>query len=183
MIASYVGENDTFEKQYVPYCALPHQPASPFTVPYCASPPPLLPCPTAPARLPFYPSRRYLRGELEVELTPQGTLAERLRAGGAGIPAFFTPTGAPIAARRKPLLAHAVRRSQHHHRTGWLSHQAQRGRHRGNHSKTARVARVQRPQVRVTDTPVHCRGFCFSCCSLHLPGLLWRRPFAATLRL
>jgi acyl CoA:acetate/3-ketoacid CoA transferase alpha subunit len=35
----------------------------------------------------------YLRGELEVELTPQGTLAERLRAGGAGIPAFFTPTG------------------------------------------------------------------------------------------
>ena len=32
-------------------------------------------------------------GELEVELTPQGTLAERLRAGGAGIPAFFTPTG------------------------------------------------------------------------------------------
>jgi len=49
--------------------------------------------------------RQYLQGELEVELTPQGTLAERLRAGGAGIPAFFTPTaygtlvhegGAPI---------------------------------------------------------------------------------------
>jgi 3-oxoacid CoA-transferase subunit A len=37
--------------------------------------------------------RQYLAGELEVELTPQGTLAERLRAGGAGIPAFFTPTG------------------------------------------------------------------------------------------
>lgn len=37
--------------------------------------------------------RQYLGGELEVELTPQGTLAERLRAGGAGIPAFFTPTG------------------------------------------------------------------------------------------
>jgi 3-oxoacid CoA-transferase len=35
----------------------------------------------------------YLSGQLEVELTPQGTLAERLRAGGAGIPAFFTPTG------------------------------------------------------------------------------------------
>lgn len=35
----------------------------------------------------------YLNGELEVELTPQGTLAERLRAGGAGIPAFYTPTG------------------------------------------------------------------------------------------
>ena len=50
MIASYVGENKTFEKQF-------------------------------------------LSGELEVELTPQGTLAEKLRAGGAGIPAFFTPTG------------------------------------------------------------------------------------------
>ena len=50
MISSYVGENKTFEKQY-------------------------------------------LSGELEVELTPQGTLAERIRAGGAGIPAFFTPTG------------------------------------------------------------------------------------------
>jgi 3-oxoacid CoA-transferase subunit A len=37
--------------------------------------------------------RQYLAGELEVELTPQGTLAEQLRAGGAGIPAFFTPTG------------------------------------------------------------------------------------------
>eukprot|EP00047_Mylnosiga_fluctuans_P002162 m.223410 g.223410 ORF g.223410 m.223410 type:complete len:508 (-) comp10923_c0_seq1:67-1590(-) len=49
--------------------------------------------------------RQYLNGELEVELTPQGTLAERIRAGGAGVPAFFTPTaygtvihlgGAPI---------------------------------------------------------------------------------------
>jgi 3-oxoacid CoA-transferase subunit A len=38
--------------------------------------------------------RQYLTGELEVELTPQGTLAERIRAGGAGIPAFYTPTGA-----------------------------------------------------------------------------------------
>ncbi|GJN72087.1 succinyl-CoA:3-ketoacid-coenzyme A transferase subunit A [Purpureocillium lilacinum] len=38
--------------------------------------------------------RKYLTGELAVELCPQGTLAERLRAGGAGIPAFFTPTGA-----------------------------------------------------------------------------------------
>lgn len=37
--------------------------------------------------------RLFLDGELEVELNPQGTLAERLRAGGAGIPAFFTPTG------------------------------------------------------------------------------------------
>ena len=51
MVSSYVGENKTFEDQY-------------------------------------------LRGELEVELTPQGTLAERLRAGGAGIPAFYTPTAA-----------------------------------------------------------------------------------------
>ena len=38
-------------------------------------------------------ARQYLSGELEVELTPQGTLAEKLRSGGAGIPAFFTPTG------------------------------------------------------------------------------------------
>ena len=36
--------------------------------------------------------RQYLSGELEVELTPQGTLAERLRAGGVGVPAFYTPT-------------------------------------------------------------------------------------------
>ena len=50
MIASYVGENKEFERQY-------------------------------------------LNGELEVELTPQGTLAEKLRSGGAGIPAFFTQTG------------------------------------------------------------------------------------------
>ncbi|MFI1073538.1 CoA transferase subunit A [Streptomyces puniciscabiei] len=38
-------------------------------------------------------ARQYLSGELEVELTPQGTLAERLRAGGTGIPAFYTPAG------------------------------------------------------------------------------------------
>lgn len=50
MISSYVGENQTFEKQF-------------------------------------------LSGELEVELCPQGTLAERIRAGGAGIGGFFTPTG------------------------------------------------------------------------------------------
>jgi 3-oxoacid CoA-transferase subunit A len=37
--------------------------------------------------------RQYLAGELELEFCPQGTLAERLRAGGAGIPAFYTPTG------------------------------------------------------------------------------------------
>lgn len=50
MISSYVGENKTFEKQY-------------------------------------------LSGELELEFCPQGTLAERMRAGGAGIPGFYTPTG------------------------------------------------------------------------------------------
>ncbi len=50
MISSYVGENKTFETQY-------------------------------------------LSGELEIEFNPQGTLAERIRAGGAGIPAFFTKTG------------------------------------------------------------------------------------------
>jgi 3-oxoacid CoA-transferase subunit A len=50
MIASYVGENKEFERQY-------------------------------------------LAGELELEFTPQGTLAEKLRAGGAGIPAFYTPVG------------------------------------------------------------------------------------------
>lgn len=44
-------------------------------------------------------ARQYLSGELEVELTPQGTLAERMRAGGVGIPAFFTPAGvgSPVA--------------------------------------------------------------------------------------
>src|SRR4051812_4266409 len=49
-------------------------------------------------------ARQYLTGELEVELTPQGTLAERLRAGGSRIPAFFTPTGAgtPGPERRLP---------------------------------------------------------------------------------
>src|SRR5438477_7185598 len=50
MISSYVGENETFERQY-------------------------------------------LSGELELEFNPQGTLAERIRAGGAGIPGFYTKTG------------------------------------------------------------------------------------------
>jgi 3-oxoacid CoA-transferase subunit A len=36
---------------------------------------------------------RHLRGEIELEMVPQGTFAERIRAGGAGIPAFYTPTG------------------------------------------------------------------------------------------
>ncbi|WP_344833380.1 CoA transferase subunit A [Actinocorallia longicatena] len=44
-------------------------------------------------------ARRYLAGELELELVPQGTLAERLRAGGCGVPAFYTPAGVgtPVA--------------------------------------------------------------------------------------
>ncbi|WP_432493268.1 CoA transferase subunit A [Kineococcus auxinigenes] len=44
-------------------------------------------------------AKRYLDGDLDVEFVPQGTLAERLRAGGAGIPAFYTPTGygTPVA--------------------------------------------------------------------------------------
>ena len=44
-------------------------------------------------------ARQFLAGELEVQLTPQGTLAEKLRAGGAGVPAFYTPTGVgtPVA--------------------------------------------------------------------------------------
>jgi 3-oxoacid CoA-transferase subunit A len=54
MISSYVGENETFERQFID-------------------------------------------GDLEVEFNPQGTLAERIRAGGAGIPAFFTATGAGTA--------------------------------------------------------------------------------------
>lgn len=48
-------------------------------------------------------ARQYLEGEIEVEFTPQGTLAERLRAGGAGIPAFYTATGVgTLVAEGKP---------------------------------------------------------------------------------
>jgi len=47
---------------------------------------------------------QYLAGELELELNPQGTLAERIRAGGAGIPAFYTPTGVgTLVAEGKPV--------------------------------------------------------------------------------
>jgi 3-oxoacid CoA-transferase subunit A len=63
--------------------------------------------------------RQYLSGELEVEFCPQGTLAERMRAGGAGIPAFYTPAGVgtPVAdgkesrafEGREYLLEHAIR--------------------------------------------------------------------------
>jgi len=48
--------------------------------------------------------QQYLSGELELELTPQGTLAERIRAGGAGIPAFYTKTGVgTLVAEGKPV--------------------------------------------------------------------------------
>ena len=56
--------------------------------------------------------RQYLSGELEVELTPQGTLAEKMRAGGAGIPAFYTATGygTPVAEvkKQKVLMAETI---------------------------------------------------------------------------
>ncbi|WP_433171461.1 CoA transferase subunit A [Actinoallomurus sp. CA-150999] len=54
-------------------------------------------------------ARQYLSGELEVELVPQGTLAERLRAGGCGIPAFYTPAGVgtPVAEGGIPWRHHA----------------------------------------------------------------------------
>jgi 3-oxoadipate CoA-transferase alpha subunit len=49
-------------------------------------------------------TQKYLAGEIELELVPQGTLAERIRAGGAGIPAFYTPTGyGTELARGKPV--------------------------------------------------------------------------------
>lgn len=50
-------------------------------------------------------AKQYLEGEVEVEFNPQGTLAERIRAGGAGIPAFFTRTGVGTAiAESKPIM-------------------------------------------------------------------------------
>ena len=45
--------------------------------------------------------RQYLAGELELEFNPQGTLAERMRAGGAGIPGFYTKTGVGTGDRRR----------------------------------------------------------------------------------
>jgi 3-oxoacid CoA-transferase A subunit len=72
----------------------------------------------APGRSPDF-EQQYLAGEIELELVPQGTLAERIRAGGAGIPAFYTPTGVgtPLAegkehrefGGRTYLLEHAIR--------------------------------------------------------------------------
>ena len=55
-----------------------------------------------------------LAGELEVELNPQGTFAERIRAGGAGIAGFFTPTGyGTVVAEGKELLPHQVSHRRH----------------------------------------------------------------------
>jgi len=72
----------------------------------------------APGRAPDF-EQQYLAGEVELELVPQGTLAERIRAGGAGIAAFYTPTavGTPLAegkehrefGGRTHLLEHAIR--------------------------------------------------------------------------
>jgi 3-oxoacid CoA-transferase subunit A len=62
--------------------------------------------------------QQYLSGELELELNPQGTLAERIRAGGAGIPAFYTKTGVgTVVAEGKP---HEVFEGETHIREAWL---------------------------------------------------------------
>lgn len=62
--------------------------------------------------------QQYLSGELELELNPQGTLAERIRAGGAGIPAFYTRTGVgTVVAEGKPV---ETFEGQHYVRETWL---------------------------------------------------------------
>jgi 3-oxoacid CoA-transferase subunit A len=62
--------------------------------------------------------QQYLSGELELELNPQGTLAERIRAGGAGIPAFYTKTGVgTVVAEGKP---HEVFEGETYIRESWL---------------------------------------------------------------
>jgi 3-oxoacid CoA-transferase subunit A len=70
--------------------------------------------------------RQFMSGELEVEMVPQGTLAERLRAGGAGIPAFYTPTGVgTVVAQDKELRERGIR-------TDWAIVKAWRGDRFGN---------------------------------------------------
>ena len=59
-------------------------------------------------------ARQYLAGEVEVEFNPQGTLAERIRAGGAGIPAFFTQTGVGTLIAEGKEGARVRRRDLHH---------------------------------------------------------------------
>jgi 3-oxoacid CoA-transferase subunit A len=79
--------------------------------------------------------RQFLSGELEVELTPQGTLAERLRAGGAGIPGFYTATGVgTIVAENKETREFDGRRYllERAIRTDWAIVKAWRGDRMGN---------------------------------------------------
>lgn len=79
--------------------------------------------------------RQYISGELEVELTPQGTLAERLRAGGSGIPGFFTATGVgTLAAEGKEVREFDGRRYvlERGIRTDWAIVKAWRGDRMGN---------------------------------------------------
>ena len=59
-------------------------------------------------------AQQYLAGELEIEFNPQGTMAERIRAGGAGIAAFYTKTGVGTADRQGQGRAHVQRRALHH---------------------------------------------------------------------
>ena len=58
-------------------------------------------------------AEQYLSGTLEVEFVPQGTLAERLRAGGSGIPAFYTPTGVGTPDRRGQRGSRVRRQTRH----------------------------------------------------------------------
>lgn len=79
--------------------------------------------------------RQFISGELEVELVPQGTLAERLRAGGAGIAAFYTPTGVgTLVAQDKEVREFAGRRYvlEQGIRTDWAIVKAWRGDRLGN---------------------------------------------------
>lgn len=87
--------------------------------------------------------KQFLSGELEVELVPQGTLAERLRAGGAGIPAFYTPAGygTPVAEGKETRLFGAKQYVLEHALTGdFALVKAKRGDRYGNlvFEKTAR---------------------------------------------
>lgn len=80
-------------------------------------------------------TEKYLAGEIELELVPQGTLAERIRAGGAGIPAFYTPAGyGTELARGKPI---AEFEGRHYVQERWLKAdvaliKAELGDHYGN---------------------------------------------------
>jgi 3-oxoacid CoA-transferase subunit A len=79
--------------------------------------------------------RQFMSGELEVEMVPQGTLAERLRAGGAGIPAFYTPTGVgTVVAQDKELREFDGRQYvlERGIRTDWAIVKARRGDRFGN---------------------------------------------------